>query len=192
MRVSSFAASLALVFVFSPAAMGTADAEGWEAQSWDRTITWRGSARDDINYLMYTLHTTGSTKPGVMFSCSEEYGLNILYSFENIDLMELFHQNRSSNMRSIPIDVWVGSYKFDLAFYNVRRRDKVFANQKAAQASIAMGALLQNLPIRAKSAGYFDVTYDLPPLDEEVMVFINVCKEAESIAEKIKAATSAK
>ncbi|WP_018147242.1 hypothetical protein [Henriciella marina] len=166
--------------------------DAWEIRSWDRTITWRGSADDDINYLMYTLHTTATDKPGVMFSCSDKYGLNVLYSFDDVDLMELFYSRRQSRLRSVPIHMWVGDYAFDLAYYNVRRHDKVIANQKASQASIAMGAFLQNLPIRLKAHNYFDVTLDLPPADQSVHRFIEVCDKASELAERVRAAEAEK
>lgn len=165
---------------------------GWEMNGWERSVTFRGLGRDDINYTMYTLHTTATEKPGVMFSCSDEYGLNVLYSFEGVDFIELLHGKRASRLRSIPVYLWVGDYAFDLAFYNVRRRDRVLANQKASQAAVAMGALLQDLPIRIKATNYFDETLDLPPLDGEVGRFIDVCQKAAELAETVRKSKSGK
>lgn len=165
---------------------------GWAMNGWERSVTFRGSGRDDINYTMYTLHTTAADKPGVMFSCSDDFGLNVLYSFEGVDFIELLHGKRASRLRSIPVYLWVGDYAFDLAFYNVRRRDRVLANQKASQAAIAMGALLQDLPIRIKATNYFDETLDLPPLDEEVGRFISVCEKAAELAETVRKAEAGK
>lgn len=168
------------------------EGDRWETRVWDRTITFRGSGREDINYKMYSLHTTSADKPGLMFSCSDEYGLNVLYSFEGVDFIDLFQSHRASHLRSIPVHLWVGSHGFELAGYFVRRKDHVIANQTETQAAIAMGALLQDLPIRIKASGYFDETLDLPPLDEEVMRFINVCDKAAELAKTVREAEAAR
>ncbi len=176
-----------------PAFAQEAASDGWQANSWTRQITYNSGKAKDLTYDMYTLHTTATDKPGLMFSCSEEYGMNVLYSLEPVDLLSLFTEpQQSRRLRSIPVWVWTGDYKNDSAYYMVRRYDKVLANQKPIQSAIAMGAILQDLPIRIKSAGYFDVTLPLPPLNEEVMAFVANCEKASEIADKVKAATAAK
>ncbi|WP_182482114.1 hypothetical protein [Henriciella barbarensis] len=167
--------------------------EGWQANSWKRQITYNGGKARDLTYDLYTLHTTATDKPGLMFSCSEEYGMNVLYSFDAVDLLSLFTEpQQSRRLRSIPMWVWTGNYRNDSAYYMVRRSDKVLANQKPIQSAIAMGAILQGLPIRIKSGGYFDVTLPLPPLDEEVMAFVENCEKASEIADEVKAATASR
>lgn len=193
MKTTLFAACVMIAAGSGSAFAQKTAAEGWQANSWERQVTYNGGKARDLTYEMYTLHTTATDKPGIMFSCSEDYGMNVLYSFEPVDLLSLFTEpQQSRRLRSIPIWVWTGNYKNDSDYYMVRRSDKVLANQKPIQSAIAMGAILQGLPIRIKSGGYFDVTLPLPPLDEEVMSFVANCEKASDIADKVKAATAAK
>lgn len=180
-----FLAGLSFIVGIPPAL-----AQGWEVNSWERHIKITGSSPDEFTYQMYTLHTTDTSKPGVMFSCSERYGLNVLYSFEGVDFMALFQGGESRRMRSVPVYMWMGETARDLEYYMVRRRDKVLSNQKAVQSSSAMLALLQDLPIRLKASGYFDLTYELPALDQSAADFMVVCDKAAELADKVKAARS--
>lgn len=191
MKVIGLAASAVATAGMICLATPHADAEGWEANSWKRQVTYNSGKAKDLTYDLFTLHTTATDKPGVFFTCSADYGMNVLYSFEPVDLLSLFTDpQQSRRLRSIPVWVWTGDYKHDSAYYMVRRYDKILANQKPVQSAIAMGGILQGLPIRIKAAGYFDVSLPLPPLDEEVMAFVENCDEASEIADKIKAATS--
>lgn len=182
-------AGLSLSIVFAP----VASAEGWKANTWQRQIVIKGGKPESFTYTVHTLHTTAVDQPGVMFSCSDNYGLNVLYSYKPVDLLALFTEEQTlRKMRAIPVWIWTGDYKHDSSYYMVRRYDKVMANQKPVQAAIAMGGILQGLPIRIKAQNYFDVTLPLPPLDEEVMAFVDKCEKATEIADKIKAATARK
>lgn len=179
---AAVAASIAVTWFSGPAA----HAEGWNLQGWERTIEITGSSKDEFTYSMYTLNTTDTDKPGMMFSCSEKYGLNILYSYRGVDFIQLFTSGKSSKLRSIPVNVWVGDGKRNVEYFFVRRKDKVLSNQESSQAAAAFRALLRNQTVRIKASGMFDVTFDAPNLDGAVANFLSVCDSAQKIASDVR------
>ena len=190
MRLPGITSATLIAAAISITGAGSASAEGWQLNSWERHVKITGSSPAEFTYDMFTLHTTDTSKPGLMFSCSEKYGLNVLYSFDGVDFMELLDGGTARRVRSVPIYFWIADKKLDLGYYMVRRKDKVFSNQKSGQSSSAMLALLQDVPIRAKASGYFDLTYDLPPLDEQVAQFVEVCEKAGELADLVKESRS--
>ncbi|WP_300378909.1 hypothetical protein [Henriciella sp.] len=175
------ASFIAAVSINSPAV-----AEGWQTDTWERHIKVTGSSPKEYKYLMHTLNTVDQTRPGLMFSCSTRHGLNIVYSFKGVDFMEVLRGGQSRRMRSIPVRLWANDKRHELDDYLVRRRDKVVSNTRSQQAAAAMRALLRDNPIRIKSFGYFDVTYNLPSLDAEAAKFLEVCPVADDIADSVK------
>lgn len=129
-----------------------------------------------IRYSGVMVHTTDTTRPGALFSCSAEQGLSVMFSLEGVDFADADYFASSQLVRSMIGRLIVdGDRPRDSSRFLYRPRLKVAQAARPEVAHSAVSALYLGQTTEVEVGGLRPVSVSLPGPDDTFREFVAAC-----------------
>jgi len=185
MRFLVAASALALCAISASATpvegAGAADktAASWELRPftvYDRDDYDKPIEERRLNYSGVIVHTVDNGKPGALLTCSEKFGLSVMFSLKPVDFsdQDYFASSRQARTFSGRLSVDGDRPKLPSRFI-VRRKLGVVQSVSNEEAFTAVDALYAGQTMSLEVPGFDPVNIDLPPPDGSFRTFVADC-----------------
>ncbi len=182
----STAALAILAFTATATAAETTDAvaagnSGWELRPfnvYDRDDDDKPEAERRVKYSGVIVHTTDASQPGALLTCSEKFGLSVMYSLKPVDFADQEYFGSSNQVRTFDGRLNVeGDVPAKQSRFLVRRKLGVAQPVNADDAFKTVDALYAGKALNVDVPGFDPVDIKLPSPDKSFKEFVASCPE---------------
>ncbi|MBA4338126.1 MAG: hypothetical protein C0421_04705 [Hyphomonas sp.] len=160
---------------------GAADkkAANWELRPftvYDRNDIDKPVQERRISYSGVIVHTADISQPGALLTCSEKFGLSVMFSLKPVDFSDedYFASSRQARTFNGSLSVEGEPPKLPSRFV-VRRKLGVVQSVGSEEAYTAVDALYAGQSMTLEVPGFDPVNIDLPPPDSSLRAFVADC-----------------
>ncbi|MBI1254212.1 MAG: hypothetical protein GC196_07715 [Hyphomonas sp.] len=160
---------------------GAADkqAASWELRPftvYDRDDYDKPIEERQLNYSGVIVYTVDNGKPGALLTCSEKFGLSVMFSLKPVDFsdQDYFASSRQARTFSGRLSIDGDRPKLPSRFI-VRRKLGVVQSVSKEEAFTAVDALYAGQTMSLEVPGFDPVNIDLPPPDSSFRTFVADC-----------------
>lgn len=160
---------------------GTADNKtaNWELRPftvYDRDDFDKPVQERRISYSGVIVHTVDNSQRGALLTCSEKFGLSVMFSLKPVDFsdQDYFASSRQARTFSGRLSVEGGLPQPPSRFI-VRRKLGVVQSVSSEEAFTAVDALYAGQTMSVEVPGFDPVSIDLPPPDSSFRTFVADC-----------------
>lgn len=160
---------------------GPASAGSWELRPfnvYDNDDNKKPEAERRVKYSGVIVHTTDSGQPGALLTCSEKFGLSVMYSLKPVDFADQEYFASSNQVRTFDGRLNVeGDAPAKQSRFLVRRKLGVAQPVNADDAFKTVDALYAGKALNVDVPGFDPVDIKLPSPDKSFKEFVASCPE---------------
>lgn len=129
-----------------------------------------------ISYSGVIVHTVDNSQPGALLTCSEKFGLSVMFSLKPVDFSDEDYFASSRQARTFNGSLSVEGARPQLpSRFVVRRKLGVVQSVSSEEAYTAVDALYAGQVMTLEVPGFDPVNIDLPPPDSSLRAFVADC-----------------